>query len=64
MHCTIQKEFLERVQKRLCIRYRYLRDKGKAGNKTRCAIARELAGFVWELSNKIAPKLEKYQLAA
>jgi transposase len=64
MHCTIQKEFLERVQKRLCMRYRYLRDKGKAGNKTRCAIARELAGFVWELSNKIAPKLEEYQLAA
>jgi hypothetical protein len=46
------------------MRYRYLRDKGKAGNKTRCAIARELAGFVWELSNKIAPKLEEYQLAA
>lgn len=64
MHCAIQKEFLERVQKRLCMRYRYLRDKGKAGNKTRCAVARELAGFVWELATKIAPKLEEYQLAA
>jgi transposase len=63
-HCPIRKEFLERLQRRLCMRYRHLRDKGKKGNEPKCAIARELAGFVWELATKIAPKLNGYRLAA
>jgi transposase len=65
MACPIRKEFLRRLQGRLCMRYRHLRDKGhKRGNEAKCAVARELAGFVWELVNKIAPQLEEYRLAA
>jgi len=65
MACPIQKEFLRRLQERLCKRYRHLRDEGKKrGNQAKCAVARELAGFVWELVNKIAPQFEEFRLAA
>ncbi|MGB6068299.1 MAG: IS110 family transposase [Desulfomonilaceae bacterium] len=65
MDCPIRKEFLKRLQGRLCMRYRHLRDVGKKrGNEAKCAVARELAGFVWELATKIAPRLEEYKFAA
>lgn len=51
--------FLTRLQQRLCTRYRDLCDKGKPSNKARCAIARELCAFTWELMTKIIPQMEK-----
>lgn len=64
MRCPIRKEFIERLQQRLCMRYRYLQKMGKHSNKAKCAVARELAGFVWEFATRVAPKLEEYRLAA
>jgi transposase len=65
MPCPIRKEFLKRLQGRLCMRYRHLRDESKKrGNEAKCAVARELAGFIWELVNKIAPELDEFRLAA
>lgn len=54
--------FLEKCQKRLYTRYRYLRKKGKHGNKAKVAIARELCGFLWELSEKVMPKLDNFDI--
>jgi transposase len=60
------KEFLSRMQTRMFNRYRALRENKKHANKIRCAIARELCGFLWELMVKIEPMLqkEKYLKAA
>ena len=54
--------FFNRLQDRLFGRYRYLCDKGKPANKAKCAIARELCAFTWELMTQIAPKLNEKQL--
>jgi transposase len=64
MSCPLRKAFIERLQQRLCMRYRYLRKLGKHSNKVKCAIARELVGFVWELATRIAPELTEYRAAA
>jgi transposase len=53
--------FFIRMQERLFSRYRYLCDKGKPSNKAKCAIARELCAFTWELMTQIAPKLNEKQ---
>jgi hypothetical protein len=53
--------FLNRLQDRLFSRYRYLCDKGKPSNKAKCAIARELCAFTWELMTQIAPNLSETQ---
>lgn len=53
--------FLNRLQDRLFSRYRYLCDKGKPSNKAKCAIARELCAFTWELMTQIAPTLSETQ---
>ena len=46
-----------RAQKRLCGRYRTLVDSGK-NNKLVCvAIARELAGFIWDIARHEMPKI-------
>jgi transposase len=52
------KEFLSRLQDRLASRYRHLCANGKHSNKAKCAIARELCGFTWELFVKVARNLE------
>jgi transposase len=52
------REFIERLQDRLCNRYRHLMTNGKPSGKAKCAIARELCGFTWELATKIAPRME------
>lgn len=44
-----------RAQERLCARYRKLTARGKNKNRTVVAIARELAGFVWDIGRQ--PKL-------
>jgi len=59
--------FLKRLQDRLCDRYRHLCNNGKPSNKAKCAIARELCAFTWELFTKIAPVLnenQRYLIAA
>jgi transposase len=48
-------EFILRLQERLYTRYHSLRQKGKHSNKAKCAIARELCGFIWELYTKVLP---------
>jgi transposase len=53
------KDFLVRMQERLFGRYEALRQNKKHANKIRCAIAREICGFVWELLVKIEPELQK-----
>lgn len=59
------KEFLERLQDRLYSRYRHLCAMGKPSNKAKCAIARELCGFTWELLVVIAPAMKnEYRKAA
>ena len=60
------KSFLIKMQTRLNSRYKHLVSKGKNSNKARCAIARELCGFIWELIIKIEPKikLSQFKLAA
>jgi transposase len=52
------REFITRLQDRLYARYRHLCSNGKHSNKAKCAIARELCGFTWELFVKIAKNLE------
>jgi len=53
------KEFISRMQTRMFGRYRSMRENKKHANKIRCAIARELCGFLWELMVKIEPKLQR-----
>lgn len=53
------KEFISRLQDRLFGRYAAMRLNKKNSNKIKCAIARELCGFIWELENKIKPALKK-----
>lgn len=55
-------EFIKRLQERLYNRYRDLRQKGKHSNKAKCAIARELCGFLWELITVVLPKIENSEL--
>jgi len=43
------------AQIRLCHRYRRLVDRGVPKNKVSVAIARELAGFVWDIARHVAP---------
>jgi transposase len=42
-----------RAQKRLCARYRHLTMKGKSKNLVCTAVARELLGFIWEITNEV-----------
>ncbi len=60
------KAFLIKCQTRLNARYRHLVSKGKNSNKAKCAVARELCGFVWELVVKIEPTIndEQFKIAA
>ena len=58
------REFVMRCQERLYNRYKYLKAKGKHTNKARVALAREMCGYVWELINKVVPKLSEKELAA
>lgn len=44
-----------KAQLRLCARYRRLRARGLHQNKTCAAIARELAGFVWDIGRHVSP---------
>ena len=44
-----------RAQVRLCQRFRRLVATGKPLPKVNTAIARELAGFVWEIARRIQP---------
>ena len=44
-----------KAQIRLCHRYRRLVDRGLPKNKTSVAIARELAGFVWDIARQVQP---------
>jgi len=46
-----------RAQKRLCGRYRTLIQAGKNTKQTTVAIARELAGFVWDIARHEMPKV-------
>ena len=50
--------FVRKMQDRLNSRHRHLRGRGKHINKVRCAIARELAMFLWEYANRVIPELE------
>lgn len=45
-----------RAQKRLCMRYRYLLDKGKRPVEVCTAVARELAGFIWAIVCEVMVK--------
>jgi len=44
-----------KAQVRLCHRYRKLRFRGLHANKTCTAVARELAGFVWDIARRVRP---------
>jgi transposase len=44
------------AQKRLCGRYRYLIEAGKAKNQAVTAVARELAGFIWAIACEVSGK--------
>jgi transposase len=44
-----------KAQLRLCHRFRRLRAKGLHHNKVCAAIARELAGFVWDIGRQVTP---------
>ena len=44
-----------RAQLRLCSRFRRLQARGLHQNKTCAAIARELAGFVWDIARQVPP---------
>jgi transposase len=44
-----------RAQLRLCHRYRRLTARGMQYNKVCVAIARELAGFIWDIGRRVAP---------
>lgn len=54
----VLKEFILRSQHRLFSRYHALRRSGKCSTKARVAVAREVAGFIWELSTIVVPQLE------
>ena len=45
-----------KAQTRLCHRYRRLTERGLPKNKASVAIARELAGFVWDIAGQVQPK--------
>jgi transposase len=52
-HEGIPKPIIDRAwdaQVRLCRRYRKLAARGKNANVTVVAVARELAGFIWDIS--------------
>ena len=51
-------EFIKRMQDRLNERYRNLKCRGKHINKVRCAIARELAMFIWDYMVHIVPNCQ------
>ena len=57
-------DFIQACQKRLHGRAKNLAAKGKHVNKVRCALARELCGFVWEYVVKVLPQLETIARAA
>lgn len=44
------------AQKRLCGRYRYLIESGKAKNQAVTAVARELSGFIWAIACEVSGK--------
>jgi transposase len=44
-----------KAQMRLCARFRRLRARGLHQNKTCAAIARELAGFIWDIGRQVSP---------
>ena len=48
-----------RAQKRLCGRYRTLLQAGKNTKQTTVAIARELAGFIWDIACHEIPKVRQ-----
>ena len=48
-----------RAQKRLCGRYRTLIQAGKNTKQTTVAIARELAGFIWDIVCHEMPKVQQ-----
>mgnify|MGYP001552460782 CR=1 FL=1 len=53
------KEIAWQAQKRLCGRYRYLIESGK-NQKTACiAVARELAGFIWDIVRREMPHIKQ-----
>lgn len=39
-----------KAQQRLCARYRHLIEAGKVKNQATTAVARELAGFIWDIA--------------
>ena len=51
------KQIAWRAQKRLCGRYRTLTEAGKNTKLVCVAVARELAGFVWDIVRHEMPKL-------
>jgi len=53
-----------RAQKRLCGRYRTLVDGGKNTKLVCVAIARELAGFIWDIVRQEMPRLTPTQTSA
>jgi transposase len=48
-----------RAQRRLCGRYRTLLQAGKNTKQTTVAIARELAGFIWDIACREMPKVQQ-----
>jgi transposase len=48
------REIAWRAQLRLCQRYRRLSARGMHQNKTCVSIARELAGFMWDIARQVA----------
>lgn len=53
------KQISWKAQKRLCGRYRTLMLNGKNTKQTTVAVARELAGFVWDIACHEMPKLQQ-----
>jgi hypothetical protein len=53
--CQAVRDVAWRAQLRLCGRYRRLSARGMNSNKVCVAIARELAGFVWEAARHVQP---------
>ena len=49
------REIAWKAQTRLCARYRRLTRTGKPANVVTAAIARELAGFVWAIAQRVPP---------
>jgi transposase len=49
------REIAWKAQTRLCARYRRLARTGKPANVVTAAIARELAGFVWDIARRVPP---------